>query len=141
MEFGELLKVFLLDLQSLFRNRISVGTITLPQVLLLSSIPDDGIDMTTLAKRLGVDNSTATRLIDKIIQNGWAIRQKSDIDRRMTLIFLTEKGEALQDDIESRIDALGEELDFAIPLEDRDEHKEVLSSFHWQVSKLLLKDQ
>ena len=141
MEFGELLKVFLLDLQSLFRNRISAGTITLPQVLLLSSIPDDGIDMTTLAKRLGVDNSTATRLIDKIILNGWAIRQKSDIDRRMTLIFLTEKGEALQDDIESRIDALGEELDFAIPLEDRDEHKEVLSSFHWQVSKLLLKDQ
>ncbi len=141
MEFGELLKVFLLDLQSLFRTRVSAGTITLPQVLLLSSVPDDGIDMTTLAKRLGVDNSTATRLIDNIIKNGWAVRKKSDVDKRMTLILLTEKGEVLQDEIETKIDALGEELDLVIPLESRDEHKEVLSSLHWQVSKLLLKNQ
>lgn len=141
MEFGELLKVFLLDLQALFRNKVSAGSITLPQALLLSIIPDDGIDMTTLSKKLGVDNSTATRLIDKIIQNGWALREKSTEDKRMTLILLTKKGEAIQTEIEQKIDALGEELSSAIPLEFRDENKEVLSSFHWQVSKLLLKNQ
>lgn len=140
MEFGELLKVFLLDLQSLFRSKVSAGSLTLPQALLLSIIPDDGVDMTTLAKRLGVDNSTATRLIDKIIQNGWAVREKSDADKRMTLILLTEKGELVQDEIEDRIDVLGEELNSAIPLEYREENKEVLSSLHWQVSKLRLKD-
>ena len=141
MEFGELLKVFLLDLQSLFRRRVSAGSLTLPQVLLISIIPDDGIDMTALSKKLGVDNSTATRLIDKIIQNGWAIREKGTADKRMTLILLTTKGELLQNEIEDRIDELGEELNSAIPLEFRDENKEVLSSFHWQVSKLLLKNK
>ena len=141
MEFGELLKVFLLDLQSLFRRRVSARSLTLPQVLLISIIPDDGIDMTALSKKLGVDNSTATRLIDKIIQNGWAIREKGTADKRMTLILLTTKGELLQNEIEDRIDELGEELNSAIPLEFRDENKEVLSSFHWQVSKLLLKNK
>ena len=139
MEFGELLKDFFLDLQSLFRSRISKGSITLPQVLLISIIPDDGIDMSSLAKKLGVDNSTATRLVDKIIENQWVKRKKSKIDGRVTLIILTDKGEELQNEIESRIDTLGDEMEFIIPLENRDQYKNILSSFHWQVSKLLLK--
>ncbi|MBT3216816.1 MAG: MarR family transcriptional regulator [Candidatus Marinimicrobia bacterium] len=141
MEFGELLKDFFLDLQSLFRSRISKGSITLPQVLLISIIPDDGIDMSSLAKKLGVDNSTATRLVDKIIENQWVKRKKSKIDGRVTLIILTDKGEELQNEIESRIDTLGDEMEFIIPLENRDQYKNILSSFHWQVSKLLLKEQ
>lgn len=140
MEFGELLKVFLLDLQALFRSRVSNGSLTLPQILLISSIPDDGIDMTSLAQRLGVDNSTVTRLMDKVIRNGWAVRRRSNRDKRMTIVKLTDEGELIQNEIEARVDAFGEELVQSIPLEDRDEIKESLSSFHWQVSKLLLKD-
>lgn len=140
MEFGELLKVFLIDLQALFRSRIGNGPLTLPQILLISSIPDDGIDMTSLAHRLGVDNSTATRLMDKVIRNGWATRRKSNRDKRIIKVELTETGEKLQNEIEDRVDQFGEEIVQSIPLEDRDEIKESLSSFHWRVSKLLLKD-
>ncbi|MBT3829333.1 MAG: MarR family transcriptional regulator [Candidatus Marinimicrobia bacterium] len=108
---------------------------------MISIIPDDGIDMSSLAKKLGVDNSTATRLVDKIIENQWVKRKKSKIDGRVTLIILTDKGEELQNEIESRIDTLGDEMEFIIPLENRDQYKNILSSFHWQVSKLLLKEQ
>ena len=58
MEFGELLNQFLIDLQSLFRTHTKSLNLTLPQIMLLSSIPTDGIDMTSLSHRLGVDNST-----------------------------------------------------------------------------------
>jgi len=64
MEFGELLKAFLLDLQSLFRFQVRNPDLTLPQILLLSTISDEGTDMSSLSKQMGVDNSTMTRLID-----------------------------------------------------------------------------
>ena len=74
MEFGELLKAFFLDLQSLFRFQVSNPDLTLPQILLLSTISDEGTDMSSLSKQMGVDNSTMTRLIDVLIRNGWAIK-------------------------------------------------------------------
>ena len=67
MEFGELLNQFLIDLQSLFRTHTKSLNLTLPQIMLLSSIPTDGIDMTSLSHRLGIDNSTLTRLINYLI--------------------------------------------------------------------------
>ena len=69
MEFGELLKQFLIDLQSLFRTSTKKLNVTLPQIILISSIPIDGIDMSTLSYRIGVDNSTLTRLIDILMRN------------------------------------------------------------------------
>ena len=68
MEFGELLKLFLLDLQRLFRSKIVDGELTLSQILLISCIPDESIDMTSLAQQIGVDNSTLTRLVDILIR-------------------------------------------------------------------------
>ena len=57
MEFGELLKQFLIDLQSLFRTSTKKLNVTLSQITLISSIPIDGINMSTLSHRIGVDNS------------------------------------------------------------------------------------
>ena len=83
MEFGELLKAFLLDLQSLFRFQVRNPDLTLPQILLLSTISDEGTDMSSLSKQMGVDNSTMTRLIDVLIRNGWAIKYKNQTDGRI----------------------------------------------------------
>ena len=58
MEFGELLKQFLIDLQSVFRTQLKKLDLTLSQIILISSIPIGGIDMTTLSIKIGVDNST-----------------------------------------------------------------------------------
>lgn len=141
MEFGEVLKQFLLDLQRLFRSNIVDGEITLPQILLVSSVPFDGIDMTSLAQQLGVDNSTLTRLVDILVRRNWIEKSKGRHDKRITILKLTPKGQEVQEKVEERIDLLGDAVYEAIPMEDRDEVKEILSTFHWTLSKILLKQE
>ena len=135
MEFGELLKQFLIDLQSLFRTQTKNLNITLPQIILISSIPTDGIDMTSLSQRLGVDNSTLTRLIDVLIRNQIVIKNKNPLDGRSVIVTLTEYGEKLYSKIEVEIDQFGSDLYDKIPVEEQEEVKEILSNLHWTISK------
>ena len=135
MEFGELLKQFLIDLQSLFRTLTKNLNITLPQIMLISSIPTDGIDMTSLSQRLGVDNSTLTRLIGVLIRNQIVIKNKNPLDGRSVIVTLTEYGEKLYSKIEVEIDKFGSDLYRKIPVEDREEVKEILFNLHWIISK------
>mgnify|MGYP002525082746 FL=1 len=141
MEFGELLKLFLLDLQRLFRSKIVDSELTLSQILLISCIPNESIDMTSLAQQIGVDNSTLTRLVDVLIRRDWVFKTKNTIDKRITLLGLTQKGEEIQNKIEDRIDYYGDMVYESIAVEDRDEVKEILSSFHWTLSKMLMKHE
>ena len=138
MEFGELLKQFLIDLQSLFRTRTKQLNLTLPQIVLISSIPTDGIDMTTLAQRIGVDNSTLTRLIDVLLRKQLVEKSKNPLDGRSFILSLTTNGERLQSKVETEIDKFGSNLYSSIPIEDQEEVKEVLSSLHWVISKYRL---
>jgi len=141
MEFGELLKALLLDLQSLFRFQVSNPDLTLPQILLLSSISDEGVDMSSLSKQMGVDNSTMTRLIDVLIRNGWAIKYKNKKDGRVVMVEITKKGEVLQEEIDKNIDKFGYEIYNSISQEDREEVMEILTEFHWVLSKNLLRSK
>ncbi len=140
MEFGELLKQFLIDLQSLFRSHTKDLKITLPQVMLVSSIPTDGIDMTSLAHQIGVDNSTMTRLIDVLMKDRIVVKKKNPADGRSMLVSLTKKGESLQSKIEVEVDKFGSDLFRKVPMEDQEEVKEILSTFHWIVSKYRLNE-
>ena len=138
MEFGELLKQFLIDLQSLFRTQFKKLDLTLSQIILISSIPMDGIDMTTLSIKIGVDNSTLTRLIDILMKKGIVQKNRSSQDRRSYIISVTKKGELLQSKIEDEIDSFVSKLFRNTRLEDQQELKKSLSSFHWIVSKYFL---
>ena len=138
MEFGELLKQFLIDLQSLFRTQFKKLDLTLSQIILISSIPIDGIDMTTLSIKIGVDNSTLTRLIDILMKKGIVQKNRSSQDKRSYIISVTKKGELLQSKIEDEIDSFVSKLFRNTRLEDQEELKKNLSSFHWIVSKYFL---
>ena len=97
--------------------------------------------MTSLAQQIGVDNSTLTRLVDILIRRDWVFKTKDTIDKRITLLGLTQKGEDIQNKIEDRIDYYGDMVYESIAVEDRDEVKEILSSFHWTLSKMLMKHE
>ena len=135
MEFGELLKQFLIDLQCLFRTQLKHLNLTLPQIMLISSIPIDGIDMTSLSKKLGIDNSTLTRLICILLENGIVKKTSNPIDKRSIIVSLSRKGESLQLKIEKEMDIFISALYKNIPMENREELNESLSAFHWSVSK------
>ena len=135
MEFGELLKQFLIDLQCLFRTQLKHLNLTLPQIMLISSIPIDGIDMTSLSKKLGIDNSTLTRLIRILLENGIVKKTSNPIDKRSIIVSLSRNGESLQLKIEKEMDLFISALYKNIPMENREELNESLSAFHWSVSK------
>ena len=135
MECGELIKQYLLSLLTVFRKKIRGKKYTLPQILILSTIPDKGMDMTSLSEKIGVDNSTATRLIDGMVRLNLVIKRKSHLDKRITIVLLTEKGEKTSEEIENKLDIIGEEIFNQIPMEHQDDIKEALLSFHWTLLK------
>ena len=45
-------------------------------MLALIVIPVEGIEMSGISDKLGIDNSTATRLIDRLILKNWVFRKK-----------------------------------------------------------------
>ena len=128
MEFGELLKQFLIDLQSVFRTQLKKLDLTLSQIILISSIPIGGIDMTTLSIKIGVDNSTLTRLIDILIKNGIVKKNKNPKDKRSFIVTVTEKGEFLQSKIELEIESFVTKIFQKTSSVDQEELKKNLSS-------------
>ena len=135
MEFGELLKQFLIDIQCLFRTKLRHLNLTLPQIILISSIPSNGIDMTSLSKKIGIDNSTLTRLIRILLKNAIVEKTANPKDKRSVIVSLLPRGESLQLNIEKEIDLFISALYKNIPMENREELKESLSGFHWAVTK------
>lgn len=57
----------------------------------------DGINQKELAELMFKDKTNLTRLIDKLEEKGYVIRQKHPNDRRVFLIFLTDSGRRLKD--------------------------------------------
>ena len=135
MECGELIKQYLLSLLIVFRKKIRGEKYTLQQILILATIPDKGMDMTSLAEKIGVDNSTVTRLIDGMVRQNLVEKKKSYLDKRITIVSLTEKGDQTSEEIENKLDIIGEEIFNQISMEHQNDIKESLLSFHWALLK------
>ena len=139
MHYGEFISSFLIDLQRLFRLDISIKDITYSQVLAIISIPNDGIEMSELARKLGLDNSTITRLIVRLEKKGWVGREKSKRDQRAIKVFLKTKGLIIQQDIEKKIESIGEKIKIEIDDQKKESILEHLYTFQWSLRKTFLK--
>ena len=140
MNYSELLSSFLIDLQSLYRKNVSISGASFPQILALSIIPDDGIEMSALSKKIGIDNSTATRLVMGLEKKGWVNRRSADYDKRVIQVALTQDGDEIQTQLEQQFDSLGAAIEKEVDPLDRNEMIEYVSSLHWILSKLILKN-
>lgn len=56
------------------------------------------VSMKELSEKIGRDKSTVTALVSKLVRIGYAEREKSTDDNRITYLCLTEKGRALEKD-------------------------------------------
>ena len=139
MNYGEFISSFLIDLQRLFRSNVSIKDITYSQVLAIISIPNDGIEMSELARILGLDNSTVTRLIVRLEKKGWVVREQSRRDKRAIKILLKIEGITLQQDIEKKIELVGESIKMEIDDGKRESILEHLYTFQWGLRKTFLK--
>tara|TARA_A100000164_G_C21923353_1_gene781776 strand:- start:553 stop:978 length:426 start_codon:yes stop_codon:yes gene_type:complete len=141
MNYGEILGLFLIDLNSLFRNNIKIGNASFQQLIALSIIPSSGIEMTPLAKKIGIDNSTLTRLIIRLEKNGWVKREVSPHDKRVTNVMLTITGTRLQNDLEKQFEKIGDKVEQLVDPLERQSALQHIQSLHWILLKMNLKKQ
>ena len=139
MHYGEFISSFLIDIQRLFRTEISINDMTYSQVLAMISIPSDGIEMSELSRKLGLDNSTITRLIVRLEKKGWVSRKKGIRDKRAIIVFLKTGGLKIQQDIEKKIENIGEKIKLEIDDPKRESLLEHLYIFQWSLRKTFLK--
>jgi len=139
MNQGELFATILIDLQRIFRTEIVPKGLSYSQVLAIIIIPDDGVEMSELAWALGLENSTVTRLIARLEKKDYVTREQSAIDKRSINVFLNEKGTLLQNDIEQKIEKIGDEIFLKNGKVEKEIFLENLSLFQWSLKKTFLK--
>lgn len=135
MEVGELLTDLTLTLSALHRRFVSHTGLTVSQSFVLSIVPGEGVDMSTLALRLGLDNSTVTRLVETLEKKDYLERRREEQDGRVVSVYLTERGEDIVALLELSEDKLGEIVLESIPEEKREQLKETLEELLWNLSR------
>ena len=141
MSYGEILSTFLIDLQSIFRKKVKIKNASFQQIIALATIPSKGIEMTPLAKKIGIDNSTATRLVKRLEDNGWVNRVVSSHDKRVAEVRLTNAGSNVQIEIEKQCEKIGELIEKAVNPIDRQAIHERIQALHWVLIKMDLDKQ
>ncbi|MBL7156849.1 MAG: MarR family transcriptional regulator [Candidatus Omnitrophica bacterium] len=69
------------------------GKITFPQMVILDILrAKKGCKMSDVSKALGVTKSAVTGLTDRLIRAGFIRRARTETDRRVVKIYLTQKG-------------------------------------------------
>ena len=141
MSYAEILSSFLIDLQRIFRKKIKIRNASFQQIMALSAIPSKGIEMTPLAKKIGIDNSTATRLIKRLEDNGWVNRVVSSHDGRVAKVMLTVVGSNMQIEIEKQCEEIGEMIEKLVNPIDRQAVHDRIQLLHWVLIKMDLDKQ
>tara|TARA_B100001287_G_scaffold65496_1_gene53443 strand:+ start:996 stop:1418 length:423 start_codon:yes stop_codon:yes gene_type:complete len=116
MNLTEHLSDISLNYFALLRKLSSKYDLTLSQALLLLYVPYDGISVSDLSEKLGIDISTMTRNIQRIDKQGLIKRIPNEHDKRSIKLFLSKRGQKivllLNDDISNRISSILSKYDF-----------------------------
>lgn len=77
-------------------------SLTLPQFRLLVVLSSGPTKLVTLAEQLGVNPSTATRTVDRLIASGMVSREANPASRREVVLRLSEDGERVVEQVTTR---------------------------------------
>jgi DNA-binding MarR family transcriptional regulator len=61
----------------------------------------DDLDMARLAEMTSLPPSTLTSIVDRLERDGLAARHRDEVDRRRVLVRLTDRGEAVMQELEA----------------------------------------
>ncbi|WP_031468623.1 MarR family winged helix-turn-helix transcriptional regulator [Sciscionella sediminilitoris] len=105
-------------------------SLTLPQFRLLVVLANGGATkLVTLAEQLGVNPSTATRTVDRLISSGMVTREANPASRREILLRLSPEGERVVERVTSQRRAEIAEIVARMPAAERAGFVEALWSF------------
>ncbi len=98
---GDLCTSLVRRLRFLERSELSCCGIPMSQAMVLQSLKAGGMRMSAIAEALGVTQSTATRLVGPLVEQGRVERVPAPDDGRSVLVVLTEKGRQSATELES----------------------------------------
>ncbi|MDR3590277.1 MAG: MarR family transcriptional regulator [Negativicutes bacterium] len=123
----ESLRLLVRRLGVLERGEASCCDITLSQCHTIVEIGRAGtMSLNTLAETLGLDKSTVSRSVDKLVSDGIIVREADAEDRRYLNLRLSEKGQSLFQEVEKRMAVYFAEVIAAIPTDKREQVTESL---------------
>ena len=131
MNIPELLTNLTTHYNAIFRQYSSRLSLTAPQAFHLLSIPVDGISMSDLANKLGLDTSTLTRNIQKLEKLDLVRRKQDRNDKRILVVYLTDKGRGKVEKIEESLLDLNFSMMKYIDLDDQENIPEMLEKLVW----------
>ncbi len=131
MNIPELLTNLTTHYNAIFRQYSSRLSLTAPQAFHLLSVPVDGISMSGLANKLGLDTSTLTRNIQKLEKLDLVRRKQDRNDKRILAVYLTDKGRGKVEKIEESLLNLNFSMMKYIDLDDQENIPEMLEKLVW----------
>ncbi|MET3290779.1 UNVERIFIED_CONTAM: MarR family transcriptional regulator for hemolysin [Brevibacillus sp. OAP136] len=97
---GFLMGVIYRKISNLLMHRLKEHDITPEQWAVLYRVSErEGMIQKEIAERAGKDRPTTTRILDALEAKGFVVKQAGEQDRRSFLVFSTEKGRALIEQI------------------------------------------
>lgn len=107
---SEQVNLYLIYMNAMIREISNKIGLSLSQYYALQCIHADGITMSELSKVLGIDNSTLTRNINKLIERDLVVKYQSNIDKREYIISLTKEGDLTNSRIDSSMQDIIDEV-------------------------------
>ncbi|MBA7562586.1 Transcriptional regulator SlyA [subsurface metagenome] len=135
MYVTEVLRDLSCQLQALIRRLAHTHELTPTQAHILLTLPVDGLSMSALARCLGLDASTMSRVIDKMAEQYWVQRQTSVKDRRVIQVVRTSLGHEIRRRLYDDMEQLVQELLRDLP----PEREELLSQLLADLSRRLIR--
>jgi len=133
MNFSELLLDLTMHTNALVRSAASQLNLTASQAFHLISIPHDGIPLSKLAHKLGLDASTLTRNIQKLEYLGLVDRNHDSYDKRVQKAILTNKGIRITKQLEEFIFQMNNLLVNQLDLDNQINMYELLEKLVWSM--------
>ena len=133
MNLPELLVGLTTHYNALIRSAASQLHLTASQAFHLISIPYDGIPMSKLAHKLGLDASTLTRNIQKLENLGLVKRNHDSYDKRVQKAVLTKQGIEIIEEIEEILLRMNNSIIEQIDLDTQENMCELLEKLVWSM--------
>ena len=131
MNISELLTDLTTHYNALIRYYASRLSLTAPQAFHLLAVSIDGISMSSLAHKLGLDNSTLTRNIQKLETLELVLRKQDNFDKRVFRVHLTKKGRVIVEQFENLLLDLNYSMLKHIDLDDQENIPDMLEKLVW----------
>lgn len=136
MVFADLLIDLTIQFNGVVRRAASKLQLTASQAYLIFIIPPNGISMSVLAFKLGIDNSTLTRNIQKLENSMLVARKGSSYDKRISNVFLTTLGKETAISLENLLNEICLDIAEKLDLDIQNSLVEILEKLNWNMECL-----